>query len=490
MTLLLVSFGLLALVLAATLGTVLREKRALGRLVESAVDVEAVQDAITRLPAPHQEIAAQMVEAITVRSTLDEALTKAVVRATNETFEPPLVRRLVTNVVLAIALFAPVSLALLQAADRIVRTFNDAKSHPAAQVYLEGQTQLEGPFATLHAVFFGAAWLVAGLAAWWALRWWLLRPEIREARFIRALLECASRLRPGVAAPVSARLCELVAPDRGLQRPIVATALWFVAVTAGWGILYGTATVRAANNSATVFDVWPKTNAIGTTEALVLPRHRAGRPLPTRPQPSLFVESRQVRFGQQTIAELSEGALPSTWAAEAPNLQPTVRSYDPLEPLVLAHRATVMRTLLDVLREIARRHAVKRYHLIVERTVGLPGVAGGKKIQADIPIALGEAEVGPALTIKIEDTGVKIAEEGLELPFSEPDWANRLRDFVRLRPDLYGGDARAPLLVRTSDRISYERFIEVIGAADTACMKATDCGLPGLGIAIVVQRLP
>ena len=86
------SFGVLAVVFAATLFAVLRERRALGRLVESAVDFDAVQDAITHLPAPHQEIAAELVEAINVRSTLDEALTKAVVRATNESFEPPLFR--------------------------------------------------------------------------------------------------------------------------------------------------------------------------------------------------------------------------------------------------------------------------------------------------------------------------------------------------------------------------------------------------------------
>ena len=270
LALLYLGFGLLALVGATTLVSVWRERRALNRFVEAASDVESIEAAANDLPAPHQEIAAQLVEAINVRSTLDEALTKAVVRATNESFEPPLARRLITNVVLAFAFFAPISLALLQAADRVVRAFQAAKNTPAARVYLDGQAHLEAPFATLHDVFFGAAWLVAGLAAWWALRWWAWRPEVREARFIRALLEVAAVLRPGVPAPISARLCELVAPDRSLGRPAVASVLWFVAVTAGWAILWGTATVRAANGAEPVFDVWPKTRGIGTTGTSLL----------------------------------------------------------------------------------------------------------------------------------------------------------------------------------------------------------------------------
>ncbi|MEQ9501129.1 MAG: hypothetical protein RIT81_29950 [Deltaproteobacteria bacterium] len=486
--LLLASFSILALVFAATLFNVLREKRALGRLVESAVDFDAVQDAITQLPAPHQEIAAQLVEAINVRSTLDEALTKAVVRATNESFEPPLARRLITNMLLALVFFAPISLALVQVADRVVKTFLAAESSPSAQVYLRGQSDLEAPFSLLHSVFFGAAWLVAGLALWWALRWWLLRPEVREARFIRALLECAARLRPGVGAPVSARLCELVAPDRGIQRPVVATVLWFLAITAGWSILYATGSMRTQNASQTVYDVWPKTTLIGTTEALELPAHAGGRPLPTAPQPSLFIDAESVRLGPQLLVQLdADGYLPERWMESAPDVSRTTKGYEVLEPLVIATNTTRVETLLDTLEAFGGRYRVGRYHLVARRSFVLRG--GDKRVQSTLPSRVGTPSQAPGLVLRVTQRGVTIVEENTEILFADVAWRIRLREAVRVRPDLYGVEASAPVRVQADPALVYERLVDVLGAADSSCMGTVDCGLPGLGLEFVLQSL-
>lgn len=484
------AFFVLLVMFAATMFTVFREKRALSRLVQSAVDFDAVKDAITQLPEPHQEIAEQMIEAINVRSTLDEALTKAVVRATNQSFEPPLARRLILIGAAAVAVFAPLSLALVQAADRIVRTYADAQARPPALVYIRGQSQLEAPFEVLHDVFWSAAWLVAGLAIVWALRWWLLRPEIREARFVRALLETATRLRPGTAAPVSARLSELIAPDRGLGRPITASVMWFLAVTLGWLMLYGTATVRAANTSEAIFDVWPESRPISKPVSLLLPSQRAGGPIKALTQPSILIDQRKVLVPPIEIAELDDdGVLASDWASRASDLSAKLQPYKPLEPFVLAHRATLMQTVLSVLHEMSGRYGAKRFHLILARTFALPGHNGGKRIQADLPLMLGHAEITPSLQIRVTDRSVEIVEKGFKAPFSDPLWASRLRAAVRERTDLFTGEVRAPIEVRTSPRITYERFVEVIGAADTACRGETDCGLPGLGLEIVVQPL-
>lgn len=486
--LLLVSFAVLALVFLMTLVAVVREKRALGRLVESAVDFDAVQDAITQLPAPHQEIAAQMVEAINVRSTLDEALTKAVVRATNESFEPPLARRLIMNAVLAFVFFAPISLALIQVADRVVTTFHQAETMPSAQVYLMGLQALEAPFSVLHSVLFGAAWLVAGLALWWALSWWLLRPEVREARFVRALLECASRLRPGVGAPVSARLCELVAPDRGIARPAVATVLWFLAVTAGWGILYATGSMRTANASQAVFDVWPKTTQIGTTEAL--PSHAGGRPLPTTPQPSLFFDGAALRLGAQPISELlDDGTLPDNWRTTAPDLTTTVKNYAPLEPLVMATPNTRVGTVLEALEALGGRYRIARYHLVAQRAFGATNAKKKKAPQATIPVRVGTADTAPGLVIQVSDTGVHVNEENANILFTDAAWRIRLREAVRVRSDLYGVEARAPMQVKADRDLDYDVLVDVLGAADTSCMGTIDCGLPGLGVEFVLQGM-
>jgi hypothetical protein len=486
--LLLGSFGVLALMFGLTLFTVFREKRALSRLVQSAVDFDAVKDAITHLPAPHQEIAEQMIESINVRSTLDEALTKAVVRATNQSFEPPLARRLITNVAGAVILFGPLSLALVQAADGIVRTFSDAQARPSAVVYIRGQAQLEGPFETLHGVFSLAAWLVAGLAIAWALHWWLLRPEIREARFVRALLEAATRLRPGTAAPVSARLSELIAPDRGLGRPITAAVMWFVAVSLGWMILWGTAPVRAANTSEAVFDVWPDTESIGASN-LVLPSARAGQPLDGESRPTIQIDADAVRVSELTYAYLDGGTLPPDWKAKARDLGGTLGEYKELELRLLAHRGTLMETVYPVLHELGNRYGAKRFHLIIARNVKLAGETKPKKVDADLPVWIGH-EAPPSLQIVLEKHAVSIVQTNFKANLSDPAWPKKLNEAVRNRTELFEQqDTRATVELRFDLSTSYDEFIQVVGAADTSCRGEQDCGLPGLGLQFVLNPL-
>src|SRR5262249_9476844 len=128
------------------------------------------------------------------------------------------------------------------------------------------QREMNPAFVALRGAFHSTAWLLVGLVVVCTLHWWLNRAEAREARFVMALIETAIIARPGASAPLSGRLTELIAPDRSIHLPVAAFVFSFIAVSAGWTLLFFTARVKVAN-TRNVYEGWPKEERRGKVNA-------------------------------------------------------------------------------------------------------------------------------------------------------------------------------------------------------------------------------
>lgn len=463
----------LASVLAA-----LRERAALRRWVASSADPDAAAREAKDLPEPHRSIAAEMAESVRVRSTLDDALVKAVVKAGDESWTPPLGLQVGLHLVTLLLALAPASWALVGAANALASGRERmAPLHPAAR-YLEGPALLDGPFAAIAAGFGDTALLLATLALVWSLSWWLRRPQVREALLVDALLRVATQIRPGIAAPVGGRLAALVAPERGLARPVAATALWVGAVTFGWAILYVTADVRADNQSEAQYAVWPvETRApINLGEDLTPPDSRGGRPFEDRGAPTVTVGPMQVVFQGQPLAQLDAGRLATELGAPDTTLKERLATA--AEVTVIVQRDVDAKAgLLPVLRWLHAKGDVRTFHLLVRRDIE------GGAAQADLPIEIvDEAEVD--LTLRVEPGDVIAG--AARIPRARPGWRRELATAIRRLDSLFTPEARHAVRVEVAEGVSYARLAEALGAADDSCPTDTECGLPGLGLRFVL----
>ncbi len=467
----------------------LRENKAFKALVDQAAAefVTAVDD----LPQPYRSVARPLADQLAMDQDFDDALLDAVIDTTRQPFKKPLWQRLLVGVICSLAMLGPASYGLLVTASQIVTAWNESEALNRSVVYLRGQTELEGPFLLLRQAFHGSALLFFGLAFLWALAWYLRRPEVREARFIRTLLEAGARASPRSPAPASGRLSELIAPDRGLGRPITALVVCLCGITAGWLVLYETADVRAANDREPVFDVWPAKRArmLQTTAELSLPRSRAGAPLGDQPPPSLVIGPDNAFLGgSDLLVGFADGRLPENWKAEVPDVTKILATSGG-RVVVSAHRELPLELVLQLMQYLQAKYDVDRFDLIVERTL-LNGEPGGKPLQAMIPLEL-DSDRTAALRIEILDGGIRVPPETEVRPFEESDWAEHLRGLVRDQPALLRSKDRQAIDVRVLGRdLGYGRFVEVLAGADTACMGRGDCGLPGLGLVFSLRSGP
>jgi hypothetical protein len=461
------------------------ERKTLRTLVEQAgADfVAAVDD----LPDPYRGVARPLADQLAMAQDFDDALLDAVVDTTRQPFKKPLWLRLTVGVICSIALLAPASYGLLATASQIVSSWNESKGLDRSLVYLRSQTEFSEPFMLLRDAFQASALLFFGLAFLWALAWYLRRPEVREARFVRALLEAAARASPKSAAPVSGRLSELIAPDRGLTRPITALAICFAGITAGWMVLYQTADVRAANDREPVFHVWPAKNPrpVAMSESVQLPVARAGSPMSQKAAPSLVIGPDKVTLSSNELLELEKGRLPDDWQSQVSEDLGTKLVEGRV--VLLAHKDLPLGLVLELITYLQAVHDVERFDLIVERAL----VRGGSedRLQAAIQLELGSDKVS-ALQLVIGADRLRVL-PSTELRYDSPDWRERLHEIVRNKSELLRNEQRAPVeLFVESGRIDYERFVEVLAAADTACLGKVDCGLPGLGLSFIFPTKP
>lgn len=479
---LLIAAGIAFEVLLAVYVVVLTqmEQKALAELVRDADGdlLAAVED----LPPPYKVIARPFADQLAMDQDMDDALVDVVVDTTRQPFKKPLAARLAVGVVASVICLAPASYGLFRTASDIVTAWGEAKSLDRALVYLKGQTELEGPFSMLRNAFHGSALLFFGLAFLWALTWYLRRPEVREARFIRAMLEAAAKASPGTAAPVAGRLAELIAPDRGLNRPITAMVVCLVGITAGWFVLYQTADVRAANDREPVFDVWPgNARPVQVRAEISLPIYRAGAPLAEGLPPSLIIGTRSASIQGIPMAELVERELREGWRQEVPSLRRTLEQARG-RVMVIGHRETPVSVLLDLLDFVAAEYAITDADLLLERTVKT-GAPGGRAVQAALPLEIRSSDRPAALRLEMADAGIRILPSAKLLPYEGSAWRGALQRAVRERPELLRNERRAVVeVVPVSRLVAYDRLVQILATADTACVGAGDCGLPGLGL--------
>lgn len=488
MTTVLVLLGLAieALLVAAIFAAARNERLRLAGVLKATSDPGALKEALTALPEAERQIAERIVEAAQGKANLDEALVQAVVVSTGEAFAPRLMMRLASAAGLVLLAFAPVIHGAWTAAQGIADTAELTRRAHKAAAYVEWQTRLEGPFSALRESFRGSGLLLVGLALLTALSWWLRRPEVREARFVRALLLLATRLKPGQTLPVGARLAEVIAPDRGLARPMTASLVWVAATTLGWVFLQQTAEVRASNGHQPTFDVWPSGQRRPITPApdLSLPRLPGGAPLDSRLRPTLEIGRESVRLQQVPLAELTQGALPDPWEVDLAAQVPLLKTYPrPLEANLLVDEGASWPTVKLVMARLVAGLEVQRFQLVVERRVRFG--TREELMQAALPIELAHPTQAPSLRLTIAPQRVVVGNEaGLGLDRS--DWPQALRDRLRREPALLE-ESRGPIEVEVAPGTTWRTLVAVLTAADSACFGQSDCGLPGQGFTFVVR---
>ena len=433
-------------------------------------------EAIKGLREPYQSIVHPIGEQLALQKDLDGVLVEAVVDTARHPFKSPLAVRLTGAALCAACFLAPASYGLLNAARDIVRAWNGTMGMQRAQVYLSSQRDLEGPFAELRDSFQGSAVLFFGLAFVWALSWYLRRPAAREARFVRAILEAVSKAKPGTTAPVGGRLAELIAPDRGLGRPVTAMMLCVSGITAGWLVLYQMAEVRAANDLDPVYDVWPdnRRSPAKPPAGLELPRGKAGAWLEELP-PSVTISLSDVNLAGGPLTRIVDGGLPEEWQSQVPSGLSVAGANGRL--LVLADNDIRLTVLLELFEFIGVTFDIHTFELLIRRSIL------DRPAQSFFPVELAPSRREAAVTIELFERGLRIPPDPRIHHYDGRLWPESVRNAVRSQTGLIEGAANQVVeIVASSESVPYHRLIQVLSAADTTCDKPKDCGLPGLGL--------
>ena len=482
---LVVAWCAVVLVVGLTFAQAAAEARAMRRLVAHADQPDALKRAAERLPTPNRDIVRTFVANSGSPSTLDDALAHALVQTAQRPFVPSVMVSTLTTGATLVAALSPGIAALLNASTRLADLFDARQTTTLRERYLAGVQHLSPAFADLGAALDVTGHVLAGLALAWAVRWWLVRPEVREARLVRALIDVAGRRHPGANAPVATRLAQMLAPDDRLIRPAAATATGLVIITVGWLCLLSAAPLAIRTRQVRPFDVWPvgAERRFEPHHNVELPRGTAGLPIVRSERPSLTLGPSVVFFHTVELAKLENGRLSADGLTNAPDvgLDDFPR---PLEVTVLGHRTVAVDSLMAVLRHLAGLYRVTRYHLIVERGVGS---VREQRRQAALSVQLG---TGPSpLTVQVGAAGVRLLPTQLERSFETGSWAEAVRKQVRDNPALWREGGAAPVSVELVGPVQYERLIEVLSAIDGACPHQSDCGLPGLGVRFLITRI-
>ncbi len=464
----------------------------LRRLISAAEDGDRLPRAVQALLEPHRSIFSAFIEGLNRASTVDESLTRALIQAAQAPFATPAIAHVLSVLATAIAVFGPLLVALMTAANRMAALFADARFQPLRTRYLNGAGNLRPSFAELASACDQTAGIIAALAMVWATKWWLFRPAVREARLIKTLIVVAGRLRPTASAPVATRLAEIIAPHRGLGRPAVAGVLWLLAITGGWLMLVAAAELRSTHRARTTFDVWPADAAhrIEALDEVTLPRADGGAPIVTSEWPSLTISPSSVRFHSVELATMNRGRLASRWEDTAPPMTKPIADFPrPLEVTVIGDHRIRMNTMMSVTTALAKRYSVSRFLLVIERAIHLEDT---KTLQAELPVEVGANPRHVAISLVIEDRGVLIESIDRRVSFAAPDWSSDLRSWARQRPAVYEPSPAAPVVIvrmtaAAAEMTTYGRFIDVLSAVDGACPDKGDCGLPGLGLRFVLR---
>lgn len=489
---LLLEFLLVAWVFVAHL----RERSALRNFVEHASAPDRLKEIALRMSGTYRAPATQFAGDLQRKQHLDELLSQAIVETANTPFGLSPWGIVGVSFAVSAIVFAPVIVSASIAVSATSQARESAKGLEGSHAFLAAQAAIEPAFQNLQLALSWSAVLAAGAVGAGALHWWLNRAEAREARFVQALLEAAIIARPNASAPTSARISELIAPERSLRAPVMAFLLFMVSTGAGWLVLFMTANVKAAN-SAPVYNVWPvedRKEPIATPSDTTLPFVTGGgMSIHSDQAIALLIGPDEVRLPgvEQVVAVIQGSRLAADWQQKAGDLSAALRRTggEPAEVDVVADEDTRASIVLDVLQHLKQRYGTSHVYLVFRRILPLERSAG-IPVQARIGLALAPAgDEKPAMSINVESARAtfRVDERAPEIDLSKVSWRRTLHKYAAAARGQARPANTQSVAVSVGDReVTYRKLVEVLAQIDNACEGDMDCGVPGLEVRFVL----
>ncbi|MCK6551493.1 hypothetical protein L6R52_36995 [Myxococcota bacterium] len=487
------------LVVAAPIGIIaiaIRERMALARFVRAAADPDRLKDVALKLPLAYRAPATAFAGELARKTPLDEALTQALTRIANTHFGRPVPVRAAAALVISVLALGGFIASLTGAAQAIEAAAVAARDLAGARVFLETKAILDPAFDLVRTYVRGTQVLGISMSVNLALAWWLLRSEVREARFVKALIEASIAARPNATAPVAGRVAALLAPERSLTAPVAAFAFFVAALATSLATLWLTSGFRESNAGQS-YAVWPADARapLVSPSGMVVPSFPGGgSPVRERSLATLAVGPERVDLAGDLLVDLdARFALPASFPQGANDVSRVLSGFKrggTFELNLLGHASTPMTTILGVLMYLKNEHGLQRVTCVLERA---PAGAGAR-VPAGLKLELGVPEgVAAATTLVVEGSRVVLdpgAADSIAVDRTDPAWRLRLGEAVRVRTGAKQGAGAVPVigLVLRSTELPYDRFLEILSSADSTCPTTADCGVPGLGARFVLER--
>ena len=474
----------LTLYVLAVLFAFWRERHRLSRFVERATTLFEARRATRSLGDPFSRVAEKAFEP--THDPEDETaripgnLGRALSLAAAEPLETLWFGHLAMQTLLILVAMSPLTVALVQGALELPQIFAPASDLPPSLTYLSTVTRADAVFGTIRQGAQTTGWLVSYLAIGWSIAWWTYRPEAREIRFVRSLLQVAAQVKSAAEIRGDLLLVEALNPRRSLRQPLCALALWVVAVSVGWLILVATAVIRSSNPAEPQFQVLKTQRSMKVVPAsgIAIPLGRGGH-IRTRDETySISIGPDSVGTADAELGILSDDRR--SVAAWSPN------NLDRLAPSesvhLFGHGPLAMEPIKATLSQLTESKGITDWHIVVRRAVG--GQAEPSSVYVTIPLSL-VAQGRALLDLHVRHSDV-VVNGTTRFAFERPKWRTKFRQTVRTQLSLEALKQNRPVRVSTDDEVNFDRFVEVLGAADDGCHQLQDCGLPGLGLRFVL----
>jgi hypothetical protein len=177
--------------------------------------------------------------------------------------------------------------------------------------------------------------------------------------------------------------------------------------------------------------------------------------------------------GGYKIAELEQGLAPF----KAKGAKPAILADGEERPFA---------EIIEVL-DALEKAGFDQVYLVVKRSVS------SNRIFAGILLHLKRPQMDPAFTLTIDGSSLWLQDEKgrehVDMQLDLMSWTGTLSQKTRKR--VLAREEREPPLVDVeikSGGLFYNKLIEILSAADTACDGVRDCGIPGLGLEFYLKR--
>lgn len=480
------------LALIAVIATWVIERNALAsfcgellRQVESRDNVGPRKDPAHHLRGSLREAGTTLERALKAGREVDESLAEAVTTVATAPLRASLVWSIVFDALLVLVALLPLIFALEKAAIDVASIWNATRGVDWPRAYLKSLDGIPAAFSSVRSGFASSALLIVGLFVIWVLRWLLLRPEMREARAVKAFLSCVTRVQKDVVAPLSIKVVQILARPRTIWPGLWSSLAFMAASASAVVVLNAAADLRRQNTVPLTFASWPDFNV--RADRLSLPAYFAGSKLGRGP--SLIITQESAQIGSTKMTALEAGKLPAGWdlgAQLGDSLDNFATTTSGWRVHVLAHRELSFEVPLGVMKFLRDRGA-PRFQLVVQRRIPFAGERG---VQAGLQLELvpSGTNTNAAAVMRVFDDRVVVrGSSGPErsISFGAPRWAETLRGAVRDHLAA-ASPAGSPMNLRVEVRLerapTYDRFVAALAVPDSVCSGEADCGLPGLGL--------